>query len=171
MRTDCTLLRDDLDLRVLANDLFDLPPLGVERALVMPRARCVRVLGAGEDERIRNGHSGRQRNGSVKRRQCGTKVDAGAERAPVEDENALPVVRLRLLRLIQIDGEDALQPILRVVGLRRLIRGECRSGDEKQSERSRSDLHVYQTIVYARSLHSAATIRMTEVCGIVALRT
>src|SRR5437764_249346 len=85
-------------------------------------------------------------------------MPACAEGAPVEHKHGLPVERPRLRRLVEIDGERALDAVAREIGLRHVV-GERRAGEKKKSERCRCDLHVYQTIVYARSLHSAANLQ------------
>src|SRR5438105_8245533 len=69
-------------------------------------------------------------------------MQARAEGAPIEVEDRLPIERLRLGRLVEIDREHFLNAVAREVGLRRIV-GQCGSGDQKKSERSRCDLHVY----------------------------
>src|SRR4051794_11597948 len=91
-----SLLRRDLDLGVPADELLDAAPLGGQRALVAPRPRRVRELRSGEDERIRDRHAGRRRNGALERRQDRQwdESPARAEGGPVDGEEALPVEML-----------------------------------------------------------------------------
>src|SRR5213595_1563254 len=87
------LLRRHLDLRALLDQLLHFLPLRRQRALVAPCSRGVGELSPGQDEWIRDRHSGRCRHGALQRRKQRKRDEtpAGAEGSPVDGEDTLPV--------------------------------------------------------------------------------